>query len=78
MYSLKHSVCRLLLQGAVGVLHDARAWGTGNDDSDDESNEDQVVAPALGQLNCPEGVVAMSSGGVWVADRDNNRICLLH
>ena len=60
------------------MLHDARAWGTGNDDSDDENDDDQVVAPALGQLNFPHGVVAMSSGGVWVADFDNHRICLLH
>ena len=26
----------------------------------------------------PDGVVAMSAGGVWVADLDNNRLCLLH
>ncbi len=82
LFSLKQihciGACCTLVQGTVGTLHDARTWGTDNDDSDDGSDEDQVVAPALGQLNKPHGVVVMSSGGVWVVDSKNHRICLLH
>ncbi len=65
--------CCSSVQGAVGELHDARAWGAGNYNSDDENDDDQVAAPALGQLNGPYGVVAMLSGGVWVVDGDNHR-----
>ena len=32
---------------------------------------------ALWQFEGPIGVVAMSAGAVWVADGDNNRLCLL-
>ena len=32
---------------------------------------------ALWQFEGPIGVVAMSTGAVWVADGDNNRLCLL-
>ena len=52
------------MQGVAGQLEGARAWGS------------QGVA--LGQLNNPFGVVAMSTGGVWVADCSNHRLCLLH
>ena len=52
------------LQGVVGQLEGARAWGS--------------QGAALGQLNGPYGVVAMSTGGVWVADNGNHRLCLLH
>ena len=51
-------------QGVAGQLEGARAWGS--------------RGAALGQLNVPFGVVAMSTGGVWVADRKNHRLCLLH
>ena len=52
------------VQGVAGQLEGARAWGS--------------QGAALGQLDGPEGVVAMSTGGVWVADRYNHRLCLLH
>ena len=52
------------VQGVAGQLEGARAWGS--------------QGAALGQLNNPEGVVAMSTGGVWVADHNNHRLCLLH
>jgi hypothetical protein len=45
-------------------LEGARAWGS--------------QGAALGQLNRPFGVVAMSTGAVWVVDRLNHRLCLLH
>ena len=51
------------VQGVVGQLESARAWGS------------QGVV--LGQLDSPFGVVAMSAGGVWVVDCGNNRLCLL-
>ncbi len=50
-------------QGVAGQLEGARAWGS--------------LGKALGQLYCPNGVVAMSAGGVWVSDCENNRLCLL-
>ena len=52
------------VQGVAGQLVGAWAWGS--------------QGAALGQLNYPFGVVAMSTGGVWVADRNNHRLCLLH
>ena len=52
------------VQGVAGQLEGARAWGS--------------QGAALGQLNQPCSVVAMSSGGVWVADAGNHRLCLLH
>ncbi len=52
------------MQGVAGQLEGARAWGS--------------RGAALGQLNNPHGVVAMSTGAVWVADSDNHRLCLLH
>ena len=52
------------MQGVAGQLEGARAWGS--------------QGAALGQLNYPNGVVAMSTGGVWVADGHNCRLCLLH
>ena len=52
------------MQGVAGQLEGARAWGG--------------RGAALGQLNYPYGVVAMSTGGVWVVDSDNYRLCLLH
>jgi hypothetical protein len=45
-------------------LEDARAWGS--------------QGAALGQFHCQFGVVTMSTGGVWVTDSDNHRLCLLH
>ena len=51
------------VQGVAGQLEGARAWGS--------------RGAALGQLNYPWGVVAMSTGGVWVADYNNHRLCLL-
>ena len=75
----------LVLRVAQGVaqLEDARAWGgkanalgtiEGVPYYDDLDRE---APPALGYLNSPHGVVAMSTGAVWVADTDNNRVCLL-
>jgi hypothetical protein len=52
------------VQGVAGQLEGARAWGS--------------QGAALGQLDNPFGVVAMSTGGVWVADNSNHRLCLLH
>jgi hypothetical protein len=52
------------VQGVAGQLVGARAWGS--------------EGAALGQLQNPYGVVAMSTGGVWVADQGNHRLCLLH
>ena len=52
------------VQGVAGQLEGARAWGS--------------RGAALGQLSGPCGVVAMSTGGVWVADEYNYRLCLLH
>ena len=52
------------VQEIVGQLEGARAWGT--------------EGAALGQLNSPWGVVAMSAGGVWVVDQGNHRLCLLY
>ena len=52
------------MQGVAGQLEGARAWGS--------------RGAALGQLNYPDGVVAMSTWGVWVADKENHRLCLLH
>ncbi len=51
------------VQGVAGQLEGARAWGS------------QGVA--LGQLYEPYGLVAMSAGGVWVADKYNQRLCML-
>ena len=56
--------CVLLVQGVAGQLEGARAWGS--------------QGAALGHLYEPYGVVAMSAGGVWVADQGNYRLCLLH
>jgi DNA-binding beta-propeller fold protein YncE len=50
-------------QGVAGRLESVRAWGS--------------QGAALGQLNRPLGLAVMSAGGVWVADRDNHRLCLL-
>jgi hypothetical protein len=52
------------VQDVAGQLEGARAWGS--------------QGAALGQLDCPFGVVAMLAGGVWVADQYNHRMCLLH
>ena len=52
------------MQGVAGQLEGARAWGS--------------QGAALGQLKHPDGVVAMSTGGVWVVDECNHRLCLLH
>ena len=52
------------VQGAAGQFEGARAWGS--------------QGAALGQLCIPFAVVAMSAGGVWVADGRNHRLCLLH
>ena len=52
------------MQGVAGQLEGARAWGS--------------KGAALGQLNGPNGVVAMSAEGVWVVDSHNNRLSLLH
>ena len=55
---------RIGCQGVAGQLKVARAWGS--------------RGAALGQLDGPRGLVVMSAGGVWVADRKNHRLCLLH
>jgi hypothetical protein len=52
------------VQGVAGQLEGARAWGS--------------QGAALGQFDSPWGVVAMSAGGVWVADSRNHRLSLLH
>ncbi len=68
-------------QGLVGQLDGARAWGTAKDDEDEADGDDEehvYVAPALGQLTEPSGVAVLSAGGVWVADYDNHRVCMLH
>jgi hypothetical protein len=51
------------IQGVAGQLVGARAWGS--------------QCTALGHLDSPHGVVAMSAGGVWVSDQRNHRLCLL-
>jgi DNA-binding beta-propeller fold protein YncE len=51
------------VQGVAGQLEGVRAWGR--------------RGVALGQLNGPWGVVAMSAGSVWVVDFSNHRLCLL-
>ncbi len=53
----------MYIQGVDAQLVDARAWGG--------------QGAALGQLDVPNGVVAMSTGAVWVADQGNCRLCLL-
>jgi hypothetical protein len=50
--------------GVDGQLEGARARGS--------------QGAALGQLNFPFGVVAMSTGAVWVVDEYNHRLCWLH
>jgi hypothetical protein len=52
------------VQGVAGQLEGALAWGR--------------QGAALGQLEGPNGVVAMSTGGAWVVDQGNHRLCLLH
>ncbi len=51
-------------QIGLGALMEARAWGSEGDH--------------LGQLNGAEGIVVTRTGAVWVADRNNHRLCLLH
>jgi hypothetical protein len=43
---------------------EARAWGSEGDQ--------------LGELNGPDDIVVTRTGAVWVADRLNHRLCLLH
>ena len=52
------------VQDVAGQLEGARAWGS--------------QGAALEQFDSPCGVVAMSAGGVWVADGRNHRLCLMH
>jgi hypothetical protein len=54
------------VQSVVGQLEVARAWGSRDN-----------WGAALGQLYLPWGVVAMSTGYVWVADHGNHRLSLL-
>ncbi len=62
LFDIESGLC--WVQGVAGQLEGARAWGT--------------EGVALGQLINPFGVVAMSTGGVWVVDVGNHRLCLLH
>ncbi len=59
-----HRVVALTCTSDLSALVDARAWGR-------QGNQ-------LGQLKLPIGIVVTAAGAVWVADKDNHRVSLMH